>query len=39
MSRIALYEKDFYAWTQEQADLIRRKNFSKIDIAHFFIFS
>lgn len=31
-----LYEKDFFAWTQEQAKLIKEKAFSKLDIAHLF---
>jgi hypothetical protein len=27
-----LYEKDFYAWCFEQADLIKQGNFQKLDI-------
>ncbi|MBD2602965.1 DUF29 domain-containing protein [Scytonema hofmannii FACHB-248] len=27
-----LYETDFYAWTLEQAELLRHKNWSKIDL-------
>lgn len=29
-----LYEKDFYAWTQEQIKLIKDKFFNKIDYQH-----
>lgn len=29
-----LYEKDFYAWTQKQAALLRAGKLSEIDIAH-----
>ena len=29
-----LYEQDFYAWTQEQAKLIREGTFAKLDIRH-----
>lgn len=29
-----LYDKDFYAWTQEQARLIKNKAFDKLDVAH-----
>ena len=29
-----LYEKDFYAWTQEQIKLIENKLFNKIDYQH-----
>jgi Domain of unknown function DUF29 len=28
----ALYEQDFYAWTQEQAKLLRSHKFSQVDI-------
>ena len=28
----SLYEKDFYAWTQEQAQLLRNHNWSKLDL-------
>ena len=28
------YEKDFYAWTQEQANLIRQGKFNEIDTLH-----
>ena len=29
-----LYDQDFYAWTQEQAKLIKQKVFKRVDIAH-----
>jgi hypothetical protein len=29
-----LYERDFYAWTTEQAGLLRAGNLSGVDIAH-----
>lgn len=29
-----LYETDFFAWTQMQADFIKKKEFNKIDIVH-----
>ena len=28
----SLYEKDFYAWTQEQAELLRHHNWNKLDL-------
>ena len=31
-----LYESDFYAWTQDQAKLIKAKAFEQLDIAHLF---
>lgn len=31
-----LYDQDFYAWTQEQAKLIKTKAFEKLDIANLF---
>ena len=34
MQAATLYEKDFYAWTQEQAKLIKQKVFNMVDIAH-----
>ncbi len=34
METLNLYEKDFYAWTQEQAKLIKEKAFAKLDIQH-----
>lgn len=34
--RTTLYEEDFYAWTQEQAHLIKQKVFDKLDIRHLF---
>ena len=33
---LSLYEKDFFAWTQEQARLIKAKAFDKLDIGHLF---
>ena len=29
-----LYEKDFYAWTREQANLIETKSLNKLDLIH-----
>ena len=29
-----LYEKDFYAWTQEQAQLIKENALTKLDLIH-----
>ncbi len=34
MSSLSLYEKDFYAWTQEQAKLLHNKHFTSLDISH-----
>ena len=31
-----LYEKDFYAWTQEQAGLVKSGAFNKLDITHLY---
>jgi len=31
-----LYENDFFAWTQEQAKLIKAKAFDKLDMIHLF---
>jgi hypothetical protein len=31
-----LYDQDFYAWTQEQAKLIKEKSFDKLDLTHLF---
>ena len=28
------YERDFYAWSQEQADLLRAQSFAEIDLDH-----
>lgn len=28
------YQKDFYAWTQEQADLLRSARFAELDLGH-----
>ena len=32
MPILNLYETDFYAWTQEQATLLRSKHWSQIDL-------
>ena len=29
-----LYEKDFYAWSRQQAELLRRARFSDLDLVH-----
>lgn len=34
MSALNLYEIDFYAWTQEQATLLRDEKWSQIDLPH-----
>ena len=34
MSTASVEHQDFYAWTQQQADLLRHKNFDKIDLEH-----
>lgn len=31
-----LYEKDFYAWTQEQAKFLKDKTLDKLDLIHLF---
>lgn len=31
---IDLYDKDFFAWTQEQAKLLKTRAFDKLDITH-----
>ena len=36
MGTLSLYEKDFYAWTQEQAKLIKENAFDKLDLVHLF---
>lgn len=33
-SKIATYEKDFYAWSLHNAQLIREKHFSEVDTDH-----
>lgn len=33
---LSLYDQDFYAWTKEQAKLIKDKAFDKLDIVHLF---
>jgi hypothetical protein len=30
----SLYEKDFYAWTQQQAEALRAKDFTALDLDH-----
>lgn len=35
-TQLNLYDQDFYAWTKEQAKLIKDKAFDKLDIAHLF---
>ena len=32
----SLYDRDFYAWTQEQAQLIKAKRFTELDIDNLF---
>lgn len=34
MTALDLYDKDFYAWTQEQVTLIKRNTLDKLDIKH-----
>jgi hypothetical protein len=34
MSNSSLYEREFYAWTQEQAALLRENRVSEADIAN-----
>lgn len=34
MTTSILYEKDFYAWTQEQVSLMKRNIWDKMDIVH-----
>jgi hypothetical protein len=34
MRNAAVYDKDFFAWTQEQADLLRSGQFSQVDAAN-----
>ncbi len=36
MGTLDLYEKDFYAWTQEQAKFIETKEFDNLDLTHLF---
>ena len=37
MQQVAnLYDKDFFAWTQQQAKFIKEKDFNKLDIQHLF---
>jgi hypothetical protein len=34
MSSTTRYETDFYAWTREQAELLRREEFEQLDLSH-----
>lgn len=34
MSALSLYEEDFFAWTQEQAKILKNKEFNRLDIEH-----
>lgn len=34
MSTISLYERDIHAWTEQTADLLRKRRFQDIDIEH-----
>lgn len=36
MGTLNLYEKDFYAWTQEQAKFIKERTLDKLDLTHLF---
>lgn len=36
MGALNLYDTDFYAWTQEQANFIKNKEFSKLDVENLF---
>lgn len=36
MGTLNLYEKDFYAWTQEQAKFIKERALDKLDLQHLF---
>ncbi len=36
MESVNLYEKDFYAWTQEQDKLIKEKSFNQLDLMHLY---
>jgi hypothetical protein len=36
MGSVSLYEQDFYAWTQEQAKLIKERALDRLDLAHLF---
>ena len=33
---VGLYEKDFFAWTQEQAKYLKEKSLDKLDLVHLF---
>lgn len=34
MSTSSLYETDFYAWTQEQVDLLKAQHWDRIDVTN-----
>ena len=34
MSDPTLYDRDFYAWTAEQAELLRERRFAEVDLEH-----
>lgn len=34
VKRTKAYEADFYAWTKSQSRLLKKKDFSKIDLEH-----
>ena len=34
MGTLNLYEQDFYAWTQQQAQLIETRSFNQLDLVH-----
>ena len=36
MGTLSLYEKDYFAWTKEQAKFIKEKSFDKLDLTHLF---
>lgn len=36
MGALSLYDKDFYAWTQEQARLIKERAVDRLDFTHLF---
>ena len=34
MNAAPVNQQDFYAWTQQQADLLRSRQFNKVDLEH-----
>ncbi|NEP54081.1 MAG: DUF29 domain-containing protein, partial [Moorea sp. SIO3C2] len=34
MDKPSLYDQDFYGWTQQQAQALKHKQFSKLDWQH-----